>query len=291
MEEPSATAPVASPQEEETDDSILAAAQEEIYQQLIESVCIQLACGIHRSVKTGVISWKEILLTRHRHELFPTLYSAQDEDDGVVKQTLQKYATEMIEPTNPYRQLEHRNNNFSNKKDVVTTEYPFSLGTAATAVDGNVRMIMEAPSTITTPAAVTYAFAMSTPVHSESQSTEPPQPPPTPTMQTRSAIHQMDIWGKCPPKEPKQLVTCSICGRQVSTSRFAPHLDKCMGVGTSTRAAAAAAAAVASSSVVVHHHPTNTLITTNTNNHISSNNNNNNSINTSTASSSVTGLV
>ena len=48
-----------------------------------------------------------------------------------------------------------------------------------------------------------------------------------------------DIWGRNPPKEPKELVECSICQRQVNTLRFAQHLDKCMGIGTTTRAAAA----------------------------------------------------
>jgi hypothetical protein len=52
---------------------------------------------------------------------------------------------------------------------------------------------------------------------------------------------QTDIWGRIPPKEPKELVTCSICDRQVNTLRFASHLDKCMGIGTMTRTAAAAA--------------------------------------------------
>lgn len=41
-----------------------------------------------------------------------------------------------------------------------------------------------------------------------------------------------DIWGAIPNKEPKHLVECQVCARQVAVSRFAPHLDKCMGLGT-----------------------------------------------------------
>jgi len=48
---------------------------------------------------------------------------------------------------------------------------------------------------------------------------------------------QADIWGRIPTKEPKFLVQCSICNRMVNTLRFAPHLDKCMGIGTTLRAA------------------------------------------------------
>ena len=42
-----------------------------------------------------------------------------------------------------------------------------------------------------------------------------------------------DIWGRIPPKEPKIMPKCDICGRQVSALRFAVHLDKCMNLGNS----------------------------------------------------------
>jgi hypothetical protein len=41
-----------------------------------------------------------------------------------------------------------------------------------------------------------------------------------------------DIWGAIPAQEPKYCVECQICNRQVAVSRFAPHLDKCMGLGS-----------------------------------------------------------
>lgn len=40
-----------------------------------------------------------------------------------------------------------------------------------------------------------------------------------------------DIYGVIPSKD-KYLAECRLCKRQVATSRFAPHLDKCMGLGT-----------------------------------------------------------
>jgi Sgf11 (transcriptional regulation protein) len=52
----------------------------------------------------------------------------------------------------------------------------------------------------------------------------------------QSSYTQKDIWGRIPSKEPRFLVTCSICGRAVAASRFAPHLDKCMGLGVGARA-------------------------------------------------------
>jgi Sgf11 (transcriptional regulation protein) len=42
-----------------------------------------------------------------------------------------------------------------------------------------------------------------------------------------------DIWGNYPPKEPKDFFcVCQLCNRQIATSRFASHLDKCMGLST-----------------------------------------------------------
>jgi hypothetical protein len=50
---------------------------------------------------------------------------------------------------------------------------------------------------------------------------------------TTTTAHHVDIWGKIQPKESKDLTCrCRLCGRHVSTSRFANHLDKCMGLST-----------------------------------------------------------
>lgn len=67
------------------------------------------------------------------------------------------------------------------------------------------------------------------------------QQPSSTSMVTRghhSTTTTTDIWGRIPPKEPKTTARCPVCSRHVSTSRFAPHLDKCMGIGSLSRAAA-----------------------------------------------------
>jgi hypothetical protein len=66
-----------------------------------------------------------------------------------------------------------------------------------------------------------------------------------------------DIYGRIPGKEPKHTIPCpNDCGRQLSSSRLALHLEKCLGLVTSSRrgsggagklsSAVAAAAAAAS---------------------------------------------
>jgi hypothetical protein len=64
------------------------------------------------------------------------------------------------------------------------------------------------------------------------------QPAPPGVSTRQSSYTQKDIWGRIPSKEPKYLVGCSVCGRPVSAARFAPHLDKCMGLGVGARASA-----------------------------------------------------
>ena len=41
----------------------------------------------------------------------------------------------------------------------------------------------------------------------------------------------VDVYGERPPVEPPDMLECAHCQRQVHPLRFAPHLDKCMGVG------------------------------------------------------------
>jgi hypothetical protein len=59
-----------------------------------------------------------------------------------------------------------------------------------------------------------------------------------PAIVTRHQQNQTDIWNRIPPKEPKKLAKCTICDREVSVLRFAPHLDKCMQLGTARAASA-----------------------------------------------------
>ena len=78
---------------------------------------------------------------------------------------------------------------------------------------------------------------------------------------TTSAMPSLtDIYGRIPGKEPKHTIPCpNDCGRQLSSSRLALHLEKCLGLVTSSRrgsggagklSSAAAAAAAAAAAVV-----------------------------------------
>lgn len=55
--------------------------------------------------------------------------------------------------------------------------------------------------------------------------------------QQMTVTRHTDIWGNTPLKEPPEMISCSVCSQKINTLRFASHLDKCLGLGNTTRAA------------------------------------------------------
>ena len=62
-----------------------------------------------------------------------------------------------------------------------------------------------------------------------------------------------DVWGRFALKEAKEPILCPMCTRPITTSRFAMHLDKCMGIGTTVRSAAAGAGTTSTRSAAGSH--------------------------------------
>jgi hypothetical protein len=169
--------------EESSEDRIV----KSIYDHMITSICIDVACNMHELIKKGEFSMSELREPFSRPEIYPELYEGQD--DTTIQDTLEKYSTYVPNP----RKRPHRKVSSSAGNDQALDDTKSTGGA------------------------------------SESNT---PEKAAAPTMQTRHTINHSDIWGRTPPKEPKQACECNICGRFVSTSRFAPHLDKCMGLST-----------------------------------------------------------
>lgn len=169
--------------EESSDDRLV----KSIYDHMITSICIDVACNMHELIKKGEFSMSELREPFSRREVYPELYKNQE--DEAIEETLEKYSTYVPNP----RKRPHRNVSSSAASDEALDDSKSTGGA------------------------------------SESNT---PEKASAPTMQTRHTINHSDIWGRTPPKEPKQACECQICGRFVSTLRFAPHLDKCMGLST-----------------------------------------------------------
>lgn len=152
-----------------------------LYDKLIDSISTDVACGMHRMVKTGTYS--DIMSPRSRKDLYPSIHSSTQE----MEQSLHDHVVEVFPVTKRPRMASVAYSE-QNSEDAGSTD----------AIIENV-----------------------------------PEP-----MHTLRNIGQNDIWGRIPPKEPKAAAKCPVCSRHISALRFAPHLDKCMGIGTMTRVAA-----------------------------------------------------
>ncbi|CAB9508606.1 expressed unknown protein [Seminavis robusta] len=245
-----------------------------VYDKLITSLSVSVACDVHRLIKTGQYPSSELYL-RNRRELYPTLYSNEEQ----VQEAGQAYYANASEPRKrrrladppheePYEVYIRKNSssaNTSNNKNLDSTtqepkdvdmkskeqnpdkdatntttgssQQPNQLPDGATSKSPPV--LPQVPSSATMPGQVPSAIT-------SSSTMAPPAPQPaastvSKTTQPPKNTAHLDIWGRCNPKEPKEMMDCLICGRQVNALRFAPHLDKCMGIGTTVRAAALAA--------------------------------------------------
>ena len=178
-----------------------------LYDRVLSSICVDLACDVHREIKTsqdpfGLLQGP----LKNRRELYPTVHTFDEEG---MQQSLKYHATDTplsltdVQPSTRLAQLPLRHQQYQ-PQATLPSQQPQQEGS--------------------------QERAMATANKPESEGS---------TVVTRHQQSHIDIWGNTPPKEPKTLATCSICGRKVSALRFAPHLDKCMGIGTTVRAAAA----------------------------------------------------
>ena len=188
-----------------------------IFDFLLDRVLTEVACNLHSLIKTGEIPLAKLKEPFTRQELYPELYDGLDDQD--IDSILDKYSTErllerhMKGKKRPHSQLSGDVNGDSKEAD--------GPSDPSSAIS---------PSSLKNEAAVSASSdggGESKPSVADGSATGTT---PAPTMQTRQALNHTDIWGRIPPKEPKQNVECRICGRQVSALRFAPHLDKCMGL-------------------------------------------------------------
>jgi Sgf11 (transcriptional regulation protein) len=240
-----------------------------IYNYLIERVGIVVSSNLHELIKTGEIPMATLTEPFTRQELYPELYA--NLDDEAVQEILDQYETE-VPPGSQFARRQERkkevllhNNNkkrqfvaVSSSDPSVTEEgNPKKVATeaiAAAAASAETTLAVSLPTTsssLVPPSSSTTTTTtlplLDTALGDSSSTadiiikTNTTAPSvvaaavvlATPTMQTRQTTNHLDIWGRVPPKEPKQNVECRICGRMVSASKFAPHLDRCMGLSLS----------------------------------------------------------
>jgi len=252
---------------------------EAIYQDVMESMCRDLASNMHQLIKTGAggvipSSWKLFTGTKvpTRRELYPELYNGgesngKEHHDGKITDTLpkkamtddeinsllDKYAVDLPpkgtssltsrkrrkrdmaeeeekrlllskiqkEKESNYKDSDDEEEDKSNDEEDEDDE-DFKMEDANEEGDEATNKTKQRGRSMST--------------SSDPRGSPPPTTDEAPdaAKSNTSSSSKLDIWGKCPAKEPKnRLCRCRLCGRLISTSRFASHLDKCMGLSTS----------------------------------------------------------
>ena len=165
-----------------------------IYEHIVRSICIDVACNMHELIKTGALPPSELRATSSRHEIYPELYDSKSPSE--IIEILESYGTYQTPTVSRKRKLppgETLEDDPDGQDSPSKSADEESEGDEDFADPSNT--VEDKPS-------------------------------------AKQAISNLDIWGKFPPKEPKKTVKCPVCSRFVSTSRFASHLDKCMGLST-----------------------------------------------------------
>ena len=186
---------------------------QEVYRDVISSLCIEIASGVHRMAKTGKIPLSQIYAPVSTEKKRPR------DHDGEIKEDKNKNEEE-IQGLKDLR------------KDASVTD-PEGMDAKKETV--------ESESQLKKPR-----------LEESNESIDDPSLPPTPP--TASAPHQsltnsqsnsnsssnnsnhgaskqkvVDLWGRAPPKHVEKQVLCHKCGKKLHVTRFALHLDRCLG--------------------------------------------------------------
>lgn len=216
-----------------------------IYDHVLRQVVVVYASNMHQRIKTGEEPCVSSSASS-RVDMFPELYKGQSSDE--IKETLDEYATEM--PTRQRQPLHKRRRQQKGDNDDESEtagkkkkedgedeededdegddddDEDFNEEDADDDGDDDDEDPVGKPKEATRPPAekpvegTEAAVAPTTTEQGKEESQEKPQQ------------RGVDVWGRIPPKEPKNPVECKLCGRTIATSRFASHLEKCMGLST-----------------------------------------------------------
>jgi hypothetical protein len=207
-----------------------------IYDHLLRSVVVGYASNTHEMIKTGGISISELQTPSSRQDIFPSLYEGKTPEE--IQRELDAYATEMPSRQSRKRKLRQatiatgtqvgddldEENKDGDKDDDddgdddddddedFKDDNPDGDDDDDDDDGGKTEKSKSTKAPATTKAPETPAITVG-----QTQERQPPG---------------VDIWNRIPPKEPKHPVECTLCGRHVSTTRFASHLEKCMGLST-----------------------------------------------------------
>jgi hypothetical protein len=237
---------------------------ESVFQHLLNSVCIDMASNIHQHLKTGGGYGLGIPMTSHvlsrpdgtttttspiiqsRRQLYPELYQGKSEAE--IQQLLNQYAVDLpmvdgrkersrkrleaAETAEQWGTDEEEDDEVDKPK---TKGKKKKIGAGSDDEDDEDYQMEEDKDDdemVTADGRQKSSTSSSTGQKSETTTSADSGVAATDNV-APATLGSVDIWGNRPPAEPTHITCrCTLCGRHVSTSRFASHLDKCMGLST-----------------------------------------------------------
>lgn len=212
-----------------------------------ENLQESLTAGVNASLRPSVNNSFECIVAHTRQQLYPELY--KEKNEGEVMETLHKYAVDLPDGTSQTRKrrwdagaaADSDGENDDDNDDGNGDPKPHNkkkrkIGDADDDGDDEDYRLEEdkdddemegqpGPKRSSPPATFAAEIAPSSDA-APSSSGETTRTGP-------GGIRVLDIWGNHPPKEPVGVTCrCGTCNRRISVSRFASHLDKCMGLST-----------------------------------------------------------
>jgi len=232
-----------------TNHNVEEAAAEKVYNEILSKVITEVACGVHRAAKTGVLPYSNIMLSpvnsgavseenengvgnngRIDNEA-DTKESESEINDGDVEAAAgNDFDTDITgniidAEQNKIGSQKEGSANKDSKGQGLDMGSNEELGhdEGDDAKKTKLQFSQERQSTITTNSESTILSSNITDKR-------------TATISNISPKVYTDIYGRTPGKEPKYTIPCpNNCGRQILSSRMALHLEKCLGISSSRR--------------------------------------------------------
>ena len=232
-----------------TDNNVEEAAAENVYNEILSKVIIEVACGVHRAAKTGVLPYSNIMLGPvnngavseenedgvgnngriHNEAGTKDSESGINDGDGVAA------AGNDSDTDTTGNIIDAGQNKVGSQKEGNAIKYSkgqglemgsneeLGHGEGYDAKKTKLQFSQERQSTITTNSESTILSSNITDKH-------------TATIPDISPKKSTDIYGRTPGKEPKYTIPCpNNCGRQISSSRMALHLENFLGISSGRR--------------------------------------------------------
>ena len=200
---------------------------EMIYDELVSSICIDIASGMHRMAKTGTLKLSDVMIPRDNllpqsiadcnksskrkqsscSSLLPLASSS-----AVVKSS--KGLSERNDPIN-------KSDESIRKKGKEEQKECFH-NNVRLEIDERTLMEKRKKSSLLQHKIMNNDEASKSTKMLEAGAAKQPK-------SKNTSVNNLDVWNRIPPKDITS--TCTNCGKLVGVSRFAIHLDKCMGIG------------------------------------------------------------